>query len=216
LAAELVARLRTGDVFVDVGAHIGMYTLIAAHVVGPTGHVFAIEPQPACLEPLRANVSLNAFTNVVPVATAVGDVDGEIGFSANERSMGGMISRTAEATVPILRLDTFARERSLPAIDVLKLDAAGNEHPALLGATEMLTKHRIRAVLCKLYHPAVVMDRFGYESSLIVERLQRAGYKTYALPTSAEPRRAISDGSNIAELFDPLTYSRTLLAVPAD
>ena len=87
LAAELVARLAPGGVFVDVGAHIGVYSLIAAKVVGPTGRVFAIEPQAACLTPLQTNASANGLTNIVLIPEAASDHDGATQFTANPRSM---------------------------------------------------------------------------------------------------------------------------------
>jgi FkbM family methyltransferase len=213
IAAALVERLPSGGVFVDVGAHIGLYSLIAARLVGPSGRVYAIEPQSACSTAIDTNVSLNAFDNVVSIATAVGDRDGEIRFSSNARSMGGMIAETGEATVPIMRLDTFARNNDLAFIDVLKLDAGGNEHGALVGAEELLADRRIGAVLCKLYSPPVVVERFGYDVSLIVQRLRDAGYLMSVLPSGMHPGSVIQDPGQVAGLFDSATYGRTLLAV---
>ena len=158
-----MARLAPGGVFIDVGAHIGVYSLIAAQVVGPTGRVFAIEPQSACLTPLHTNASANGLTNIVLIPAAASDHDGATQFTANPRSMGGMVAEHGELAVRSLRLETFAREHNLRAIDLVKLDAAGNEYAILQGAGELLREHRIGALLCKLYRPSVVAERFGYD-----------------------------------------------------
>ena len=56
--------MRPGDVFVDVGANIGLYTLIAAHIVGASGRVYAFEPGSETYRRLLSNVQLNQMTNV--------------------------------------------------------------------------------------------------------------------------------------------------------
>lgn len=62
---EFVRRyLQIGDTFVDVGAHIGLFTLIAAHKVGPAGKVIAFEPCKTSFEVLKANIALNELSNV--------------------------------------------------------------------------------------------------------------------------------------------------------
>ena len=213
LAAELVARLPPGGVFVDVGAHIGVYSLIAARAVGAAGRVFAVEPQAACCTHVRTNVDLNRLTNVVVVQAAAGDADGAVSFATNSRSMGGMVAAGGNSVVPMVRLDTFAREHQLDTIDVLKLDAAGNEHAALVGADALLRARRLPAILCKLYQPAVVAQRFGHDASLVVERLLSARYVVSALPSEALPARAVDDPADVPALFDGDTYARTLLAI---
>jgi FkbM family methyltransferase len=67
--------LRDGDVCVDVGAHVGYYTLLASRLVGPRGHVYAIEPSARNVEMLRSSIALNSAANVTvfEVAAAAGD-----------------------------------------------------------------------------------------------------------------------------------------------
>src|SRR6266496_451229 len=76
---EFVNRfLRPGDVFVDVGANIGLFTLIAASRVGPTGKVIAFEPTSETYERLVGNVRLNRLRNVDCVRSALSDHSGEL------------------------------------------------------------------------------------------------------------------------------------------
>src|SRR5579859_1407085 len=63
LSAFILGRLQPGDVFCDIGAHIGYHTLLAAPVVGEAGKVIAIEPSQVTLEALRRNIEMNAATN---------------------------------------------------------------------------------------------------------------------------------------------------------
>ena len=73
---EFLNVLQQGDVVVDVGAHIGFYSLLAADKVGEKGHVYAFEPAPATFEILNANISINAFDNITAVKKAVTDKSG--------------------------------------------------------------------------------------------------------------------------------------------
>src|SRR6266849_3549362 len=68
--------LGPGAGFVDVGAHQGYYSLLASRVVGPTGHVFAFEPESFNFSRLSENVALNNATNVTAIRQAVGDYTG--------------------------------------------------------------------------------------------------------------------------------------------
>ena len=68
--------LSPGDVCLDIGAHVGYYTLLASRLVGPEGHVYAFEPSPESYPRLRANVDLNGLRNVTTAQLAVGEEQG--------------------------------------------------------------------------------------------------------------------------------------------
>jgi FkbM family methyltransferase len=72
ITAAFKRSIGSGDVCLDIGAHIGYYTLVAARIVGSQGHVFAFEPSPQNYERLRANVERNRLENVTAVEVAVG------------------------------------------------------------------------------------------------------------------------------------------------
>src|SRR5262249_25416707 len=79
----LLTALRPGDVFVDVGAHIGFYTLQAARRVGEGGRVVAIEADPETAKRLEGNVGLNPGVRVQIATIAVSDEDGTARFAVN-------------------------------------------------------------------------------------------------------------------------------------
>jgi hypothetical protein len=70
--------LRPNDIFVDVGANDGYFSLLASSLVGPSGQVVALEPIPSTAGELRANILLNGFTNIAIVESAASDVAGNV------------------------------------------------------------------------------------------------------------------------------------------
>ena len=144
--AALVARLLDpGEVFWDVGANVGYFSLVAAAAVGETGEVLAFEPGAASLERLTENVSLNPYKTIRIFNLAVADADGEATlyradgiadssaslFSAAAGAAGGEVCRT-------VALDGWLKQEGLRPPDFLKLDVEGAELAALQGAAGIL------------------------------------------------------------------------------
>jgi FkbM family methyltransferase len=137
--ATLRRLLRPGMTFCDVGANMGVITLLAARLVGPTGRVFAFEPMPENARVVRENVALNGFQNVTLIEAGIAEQNGEAQlhlskYGGNHRlaeSPGGSLNLTI--TVQTLRLDSVP---GLDRIDVLKSDTEGTELAVLrsLGA----------------------------------------------------------------------------------
>ena len=73
---ELVRELKAGDVFFDLGAYVGPYTLLASRLVGEGGRVVAFEPDPATRDLLDRNLAANGASNVTVVPSAVGRAAG--------------------------------------------------------------------------------------------------------------------------------------------
>jgi len=147
--ARLECLLRPGDTFVDVGANIGLFSLRAAHRVGPAGHVIAIEPNPIALRRLRQNLALNPTFLVDIIEAAASDHTGEARLAQpDEWNLGGV--RIAEdGTVPVRcaplgeLLAPFHLGRP-PAL--LKIDVEGHEPSVLRGlfaSPGLLPRHLI-------------------------------------------------------------------------
>ena len=143
---ELVRReLAGGGDFVDVGAHVGMYTVAAALVVRGRGRVLAFEPNPAAREQLLANVALNRCEDaVVVVASAAADVPGETllhvpaspdpSFSSLE---GGRFEEAEPVRVPVTTVDAEVAAHGLRP-RVVKIDVEGGELRVLAGMERTL------------------------------------------------------------------------------
>jgi FkbM family methyltransferase len=132
----ILSGLAPGDVFVDVGANCGAYTLFAARLVGAAGHVIAIEPMPEMIARLRFNVLSNGFANVQIFETAVGPEEGSTTLYVDEHRRGHSsciaLAGGTRATVPVTTLSSLIAQARVDRIDALKIDIEGYEDRALL------------------------------------------------------------------------------------
>jgi FkbM family methyltransferase len=183
--------IQPGMTMLDIGAHVGEYSLIAARLVGCQGSVHAFEPQPNLAEIISKNAVLNGFSWMIVRPHAVTDNFQKQLFTTDPASGAGWLAENAEMQktleVQTTTLDHFCEEGgALEKIDLIKLDAAGNELDALKGGERLLTGSSVPALVVKLYHPAVTMSRFGYDSGMTLRLLQNWNYKLFDL-TSSNP-----------------------------
>jgi FkbM family methyltransferase len=133
--------LRAGDGFIDVGANIGVYTLLASSIVGMDGRVESFEPGMKALERLRENVFLNRLDQVHLHAMAVGEESGNVLFTQDdEDSCNRVVSQNSAQSskctnVPCVRLDDVLSEHPYA---MGKIDVEGSELRVLKGAKKML------------------------------------------------------------------------------
>jgi len=199
--------------FLDVGAHIGAFTLIGAKMVGNEGKVFAIEPMPPCAEAIRRNAALNAMQNVRVYDGAVCDYSGKIGFTSDGAQSGGWIARSAERTTfeaPCWTLDDFLPYAGIHRVDVLKLDTNGNELAALRGAEKTLRQGGLGTLIMKLYNPRVTQERFGCDSRESLRLLREWGYQLKLV--DHQDAFPILRAEDVDDHLDRLVYSRNLVA----
>jgi FkbM family methyltransferase len=133
--AVLLPALAPGDVFVDVGAHIGVYALLAARSVAPGGRVIAIEADPGNHERLADNVRRNPALAIATVCVAVSDADGTARLALNttgNRSGNSMLSDGTDAIEVACRpLASVLRDLGVDHVDGMKLDIEGMEYRVL-------------------------------------------------------------------------------------
>jgi FkbM family methyltransferase len=181
IARWMAETLQPGMTVIDIGAHVGVYSMLAARLVGPAGVVHAIEPQERCIEFIERNGTVNALTNLRTHRLALAEADGVAEMVVDERSMGGRLvaGPRSDDTVPVptQTLQTFAASEALFYVNLLKLDAAGNELAVLRGAGSLLSG-AIETIICKLYNRDVVAERFRVSEAPLetVALLRRAGY----------------------------------------
>jgi FkbM family methyltransferase len=186
-SSPLFFRLATAArVTLDVGAHVGFYTLLAAHA-NPAGRVYAFEPLPSTYERLKNNVALNRLTNVECLRSAVGAAEGDAklfhvpaevpaaaSLSYQFMSQAGCVM--CSTTVPVLRLEGFLQTRGVGPVDLLKIDTESTEPNVLCGMGEVLRRDK-PDILCEVIVGA------GTEGPL--EKLLRPlGYRFYLLTSS--------------------------------
>jgi FkbM family methyltransferase len=135
----LRAHTPSGGVFVDVGANAGTYALPLARHVGPDGRVVAVEPHPVMVARLAFNQAASGSGNVVLVAAAAGDTDGELMIETDHENYGashvhpGASARSDAIKVPAMRLLRILRDADVDKVDSLKIDVEGYEDRVLIG-----------------------------------------------------------------------------------
>ncbi|HKW56449.1 MAG TPA: FkbM family methyltransferase [Candidatus Acidoferrum sp.] len=205
--------LRPGMTVVDIGAHHGLYTLLASKCVGRKGRVIAFEPSPREFARLAQHVRFNRCSNVTLQQCALGDHCGEADLFQVDgfRDWGNSLRRpdvpepTRTLRVPLRTLDHFVAAGGIARVDFIKLDAEGAELSVLEGARSLL-QSALRPVIL-----AEVEDRrtrpWGYAAREIIHCLAAWNYRWLALSES---------GALYPALLNEDSYDGNFLAVPAE
>jgi len=149
----LANAVSPGAVVYDVGANVGIYSLLVSLLAGPSGMVYAFEPLERNLLYLRRHLTLNKIQNCVVLEAAVCNREGTRSFSAASWSSSmAHLSADGEISVPTTSLDScIYGERRFRPPDILKIDVEGAEMEVLEGATRALTE----------FHPAIFLEIHG-------------------------------------------------------
>lgn len=181
--ALLRLLLRPGDVAVDGGANIGLFTLVAAACVGPSGKVIAFEPVAATRDALLANVQLNGFGWVDVRSEALDAQRGERELVAFGENAAGLSSFRPESTAGghVERVPTTTLDDAVGAyrgrVRVLKIDLEGAEYDALRGAHQLLVESGPELIVeVEPKHLA----RAGSSADAIAALLREQGYRFFS------------------------------------
>jgi FkbM family methyltransferase len=156
---EIERWLRPGDTFVDVGANVGLFSVLAAGIVGESGTVVAVEPHPRVHRFLTENLALNSLQRVKTHQVAVGAEAGTAFLSDRHADDQNALAATGTLAVSVVRLDSLLGD--VPHIRVLKIDVEGHELEVLRGAGDVL--QRCDAVLLELWSDAVPPELAAFE-----------------------------------------------------
>jgi FkbM family methyltransferase len=184
--AFIASRVRSGDTTFDVGANWGVHTLLLARLVGPQGHVTAIEPFPAALDSLRWHVAHNHCDRVTIVDAGASDVDATGWLAEGANAMEShLTSEGGGRPVTLHRLDTLWTNAGRPRVAFIKVDVEGVEAAVLRGASSIIDRDR----------PAMLVALDGsFESSRNLTRdLARRGYRMWR----------VQDGKSVTAFDEP-------------
>ena len=175
--------LRPGDAFIDCGANIGLYSCLAAGIVGGEGFVISFEPLAEVAAITQVNIDVNRFAHVALRRVAVSDVGGTAHLHRpadaphGHTSLGGDPSAAQEVSpCTLVRLDDAVPRDVWDRVRLIKLDVEGAELSALRGAVGLL-RHSRADVIVEI-NP-VTADRAGYQTIAIFDLLASLGYAPF-------------------------------------
>jgi len=180
----ILHTIRAGDVFVDVGANIGYYTVIAAKTVGDQGHVYAFEPDPTSFAILKANVERNGLANVTLEQKALSNEPGSLRlFLAHQNKGDHRIFDEDGAARPFLdvealRLDDYAPLKG-KKVDFIKVDTQGAEGIILEGMTDTIAANPNMAMVME-YTPSS-LQAVGTDPAEFLAKLQKMDFRFFNL-----------------------------------
>ena len=166
--------IENGMVVVDIGANIGVYTILVTEKVGENGKVIAVEPEPQNYNQLLENMRLNNFKNVIPQNIALTDHEGFENLYISSYSDGhSLLLRENEIDsikVLVRTLDGLLEELDLKRIDIIKIDAEGSEIPILKGAEKTLKANpNVKIIVAAEHYPSEIEE--------VCQFLNKRGFK---------------------------------------
>lgn len=138
--------IEPGSTVIDVGAHVGYYTLLAARLTGSSGVVFAFEPEPQNYALLVRNIDLNGYTNVTPLKRVISSSSGTstlflTPLDSGRHSTYQLDVRDTECIcVQSTTIDQFIESIDSPHIDLIKIDVEGAESDVFTGMPKLLNQ----------------------------------------------------------------------------
>lgn len=191
LTRLLETNLLPSDQFVDVGAHVGYFTLLASRRVGPTGTVLSIEPNAFAAEQLERNVERSGLRNVLVEHTACGESQKVVTLYLHDESNSSMASlysakslRGGSVEVPCTTVDHLCKVRKLSRVKLVKIDVEGAELFVLRGMAKVMRDMRPvivlelhRELLEAVGTPMYVVEAFLREFDYVLEPME--GHSNY-------------------------------------
>jgi len=207
---------RDAEVIFDVGANVGLYSLLAASA-NPRAAVHAFEPTSDLFARFGTNVALNGFARVTANKAGVGRVEGTafLNHSDGVEENRGMnfvsLERGAntEESVPLVTLDGYCESRGIDRIDLMKMDIEGGEADALAGASRLLARRAIRVLFVEVL--AWSAERAGHDAGAVPRALRDAGYSLWELRAgklAAVDATARTKGDIVAFAAEPPAHLR--------
>ncbi len=169
-------NLKKGDVILDIGANVGLFSLLGAKTVGNGGKIYAFEPSHDTFAALEANIELNGFQkNIIPQKIALSNRAGVIRLAMKDDAYKFMDEKATQGEeVPMIPLDDWAKTQGIDRVNFIKIDVEGAELLCFKGGENLLKTHR----------PIIIMEcddrwtkRFDYSVYEVLNFLETIGYR---------------------------------------
>lgn len=211
----LVEKLvEPGMQILDIGANIGLYTLLLARLTGEAGHVFAFEPEPNLFSVLCENCAANNAVNVTPFQCAAGDANGRATFqratfNSGDNRLGGSKPGAQSIEVEVARLDEVL---TVPTVQFIKLDVQGHELAALTGMDRLLESSPDVRVLFEFWPAGLraanampeLLFEFFHERGFLICELEKGQARKLDTPASLVSRLGEKRYTNLLASRTPL------------
>jgi len=184
---EIIKELKEGDVFIDIGANIGFFSLFAAGVVGQSGRVLSYEPSPREFKRLLNNIEINGANNILPYNLALSDYVGEAKLCISEKVHTGINAliatsqdNSAYKLAPICSGDLLIAPFLDPFLDrdmtcAIKVDVEGAEFLVLSGLRSCLNSKNIKSVVIEI--TPKFLARYGHTKEDIYNLMSQYGFE---------------------------------------
>lgn len=173
-------QLSKGDTVIDIGAHLGYFSLMGRREVGPEGAIYAFEPHPESFELLSRNISDNKFSNITVENELLAESRNEILLDDSDKSIRATISQKDSGTghkMMSLPFDEYAKKHKVKP-DFVKMNAEGAELSIIKGMNKVLAD--THPYLLMEVHPHLIENQGGDPEEL-VDILTDTGYNTFNL-----------------------------------
>lgn len=215
ISAYVASRLKPGDIFIDIGANIGYYSLLASRRVGHDGRVFAYEASPTVFDQLRKNLTLNHASNVAARNVAITDQPCEVPIYVNRERMGestiltgvaAKIDAPLEANVSGHPLGDLLGDDVIRAARFIKIDVEGAEWLVVKGIQHLIpTLSESTEIIIEINTESV--HALGGSTDHLLGLFTQAGFSAFEINNSYElapyigrdqPRLTAYDGKPFA------------------
>ena len=176
-------HLQESNVFLDLGANVGWYTLLASTIVGPSGHIHAFEPRGETKDYLSKTILLNQLGGLVTLhEKGISDVNekGVLSWGRGTENPGSSFVTVYPSAGDFVRqpIDLITiDDLKLPRVDFIKLDIEGSEPKAIGGAAQLLARDR-PIMLCEL-NPIAMQVVSSISPNDFLARLTGLGYRAF-------------------------------------
>ncbi|MEQ1608202.1 MAG: FkbM family methyltransferase [Hyphomonadaceae bacterium] len=201
LTTFIAHRLKPGMSFVDIGANFGYYTLLAGDLVGPSGHVAAIEPNPAAVTLLTKSVALNGFngwTKIHRVAAGEGTTKAaRLVVPLTEPKNAYLTDASTSAVGEVVSVPCTSADhllQSLERVDFIKVVAEGSEEAIVRGLRQTIERHRPDMII--EFNPRRCLNPRETLSTLLEHYGKIATLETDGQLHTASPETLLSPGRN--------------------
>jgi FkbM family methyltransferase len=202
-----------------VGANIGYTAQLFARALDPGYKVFAFEPERSNFGLLEILIHSKGLSGkVVPIHSAVGEVEGNVDLWLNEHhhadhriaTPGFLQSKSSPAviSIPMISIDGFVRAQNLTGISFIKIDVQGYEFPVCLGMKQTLLANE-NAVVALEYSPESMLE-LGFKSEKLIDWFDGQGYNTYSIRNKGLLKRGIG-GELGRQGYTDILFSRRAL-----